>query len=565
MLKKISLSFVLFTLLFYTLAFPFAKSTKAAEETVTTWYSQSFKDWATKVFDSENEDEIFGERYTAAQVQWIFFSFIAHPMNYFLGNELFTCLIREDWSWDNCRDEAERHFLGFDIPLSQTQQSPELASPGFSEVIQGYVASNKLSGVGYVADSMRKLNVHLVPEASAQGFGYNVFPANNNIFRRLWSTSRDVAYFVVVLAVVYVSFLIMFRSKTSGQTAVTVQSALPKIVIALVLITFSYAIAGFMIDIMYVLIGLVATIVVSSQVVTSGWSNVFTFLTTGPYNYGMFGFFFYYAIMFAMAAFSAVFQVMFSPSLPAFVFGLMSAILLPVILLILMFVYFIAFFRAIFMIVRAYVNIVLYIIAAPLMIAAGVAFQGVGFGTWFNGMASNLLVFPVISVLAMLALVFAMAAGGFTTVIGQTIIDIINRIADFLPGGMSADWVIQWNPAYFGHIDNVGWAPPLSIGSYAQAGGGQNNYFLPLLLIVASLSILLLIPKAAEMVRSLMAKKPFAGGSAIGESLAATGAAAAATVAFGSRVGQAGTKIATFYRNRYGSNTPTSTGRPVIK
>ena len=49
----------------------------------------------------------------------------------------------------------------------------------------------------------------------------------------------------------------MFRQKLGGQTAVTVMSALPNLIITLVLITFSYAIAGLVIDLMYLVIYLV--------------------------------------------------------------------------------------------------------------------------------------------------------------------------------------------------------------------------------------------------------------------------------------------------------------------
>ena len=49
----------------------------------------------------------------------------------------------------------------------------------------------------------------------------------------------------------------MFRAKINPQTVVTIQSAIPKAVVALILVTFSYAIAGLMIDLMYLLIGLI--------------------------------------------------------------------------------------------------------------------------------------------------------------------------------------------------------------------------------------------------------------------------------------------------------------------
>src|SRR5258708_14361646 len=84
--------------------------------------------------------------------------------------------------------------------------------------------------------------------------------------------------------------MIMFRVKISPQVVVSVQSALPKIAIALVLVTFSYAIAGFLIDIMYVFVGLFS--LVFSRFTVAGVSFVggsagavtgyFDMLTKGP-------------------------------------------------------------------------------------------------------------------------------------------------------------------------------------------------------------------------------------------------------------------------------------------
>jgi hypothetical protein len=54
--------------------------------------------------------------------------------------------------------------------------------------------------------------------------------------------------------------MIMFRAKLNPQTVISVENALPKIVVALLLITFSFAIAGFLIDLMYISIGIIAVL-----------------------------------------------------------------------------------------------------------------------------------------------------------------------------------------------------------------------------------------------------------------------------------------------------------------
>lgn len=54
-----------------------------------------------------------------------------------------------------------------------------------------------------------------------------------------------------MLVIVTIGFLIMFRVRINPQTVVTLENALPRIFLSLIFITLSYAIAGFMIDIMY--------------------------------------------------------------------------------------------------------------------------------------------------------------------------------------------------------------------------------------------------------------------------------------------------------------------------
>jgi hypothetical protein len=69
---------------------------------------------------------------------------------------------------------------------------------------------------------------------------------------KVWSRFRDIAYLAFVLAFTLIGLAIMFRVKIDARTVMTIQNQIPKIVIALLLVTFSYAIAGFLIDMMYV-------------------------------------------------------------------------------------------------------------------------------------------------------------------------------------------------------------------------------------------------------------------------------------------------------------------------
>lgn len=67
----------------------------------------------------------------------------------------------------------------------------------------------------------------------------------------IWIINRNLVYLLLVVIFVIVGFMIMFRSKLNPQTVVNIQLALPRIVTALILVTFSYAISGFMVDLVF--------------------------------------------------------------------------------------------------------------------------------------------------------------------------------------------------------------------------------------------------------------------------------------------------------------------------
>ncbi len=60
----------------------------------------------------------------------------------------------------------------------------------------------------------------------------------------IWQVFRNIAYGLMSLVLLYVGVLIVLRKRVNPQMIVTVQYSLPKIVIALVLITFSYPIGA---------------------------------------------------------------------------------------------------------------------------------------------------------------------------------------------------------------------------------------------------------------------------------------------------------------------------------
>ena len=118
-----------------------------------------------------------------------------------------------------------------------------------------------VSSVAYVAYVLNHSGI--AKSAYAQGAGWD-FLTNTTLYKddpaagttsqaipvilQLWTISRNLVYLLFVVIFVAIGFMIMFRSKLNPQTVVNIQLALPNIVVSLVLVTFSYAICGFIID-----------------------------------------------------------------------------------------------------------------------------------------------------------------------------------------------------------------------------------------------------------------------------------------------------------------------------
>jgi len=69
----------------------------------------------------------------------------------------------------------------------------------------------------------------------------------------IWVVMRNIAYLLIVLIFIFIGFAVMLRVKIDPRTVMTIENQIPKIIIGLILITFSFAIAGLLIDLMYIL------------------------------------------------------------------------------------------------------------------------------------------------------------------------------------------------------------------------------------------------------------------------------------------------------------------------
>lgn len=487
-MKKIVLSFLaVFYLLFSSSGSVLAQGTPSGNTGVGPWYNQSFPQWATKVFEKSNPTEIFGERYTYAQVTWILHSLEAVIIATIAGPNAINCVVGV-----NSADLGTiiKCATGLIQPPSggSTSNMSGGANVGLAYLTNSLLNTRPASGVQYVKDKASSL--HIVPYAQAQqtGVGFGTLQP----VQVLWTAVRNISYSLMVVVIIVMAFMIMFRVKISPQTVISVQSALPKIAAALILITFSYAIAGFLVDLMYVVVGAFSALIkVNGSTISSGTvTYLFTQLTSGNGLASIVVGLILFAILlfgvgFAAGSVGAISSITFlgigAPLLIGGILLLFVAIMILVILI-----------RLFWLMVQTAAETVILIIVGPLMILAGTLSSSGGFGNWFRTVAANLAVYPTVIVMIFLSHYFFWGwfMGG---ILG-------GGLAAFGPCGATGASLNTFciSPVGFGSVN----LPGMPIGTTIL------GFFL-------SFVILFLIPRAAHIIEATIEGKKFdfAGGA----------------------------------------------------
>ncbi len=135
--------------------------------------------------------------------------------------------------------------------------NPDDGDKNFNRSVFGFMANLLVlpyanppaSGVYWAYSGLQ--NAGFVPKTyAAEGIGFAAIKPLMNI----WKVFRDLSYMLLVLVLISIGFMIMFRAKINPQTVISIENSIPKIVISLLLITFSFPLAGLLIDLMYVII-----------------------------------------------------------------------------------------------------------------------------------------------------------------------------------------------------------------------------------------------------------------------------------------------------------------------
>jgi len=289
-----------------------------------------------------------------------------------------------------------------------------------SSVIATIYTSPPASTYAFVQDIGQTLGF-MPKKAYAQGVGFGGLSA----LLPIWKIFRNLAYLLLALVMVVIGFMVMFRKKIDPKTVVTVQNALPSVVMALLLITFSYAIVGICIDVMYILIGLAGALFQSmglipasslSSVLNGGlWNSVFdTVPESQIFNRIVFGVetlpIGWQLLQIGVIAAGAAIAL----STPLVLVGIGVALAGASSLLISALVslgLLLLFLRLLFFFIGVYIRIILALIFSPFQLLMCAVPGNKAFEGWFKGLLANILVFPAATVMFLLANVFMNPSG----------------------------------------------------------------------------------------------------------------------------------------------------------
>ncbi len=441
------------------------------------WYDPTHAEFEKKVFGGD-QNEIFGERYTYAQVNWII-------------NSIYSFFTPHITSVDD--------MVGLVQSLRQSSSRPALkdyAQLGLPGLLVGGISESLLqppiSGIQEIKSMAAKafdMGTGVQP-AYAQGYGFDQL----SVVRTLWTATRNMAYFLSIILLIAAGFAIMFRIKINPQTVVSLQTMIPKLVIALLLITFSYAIAGLIIDLIYVLIALfLSGLAFFGVFPKSSLTGAVSWFTGSGFS----GVVLYYTIPGLLVFLGSLFGL----------FGLGSLLLswsgISMIIGIIVWIIVIwTLFKIWWMLVKTQLTLIFLIAIGPLQIMLDLIPGQSGFGSWIRNIIANASVFVSVPIMLALNMLFWRPIPSTASVFGISFSDLLSRLTSFIninPLGNS-------NP-----LVNTGAGLPNL--PFVNGNGAIFNF-------VAGYAILTLIPKVADMIRDALKVPAFKYGTAFGEAAA---------------------------------------------
>ena len=355
--------------------------------------------------------------------------------------------------------------------------------------------------------------------AQQQGIGFQGIQP----LMKIWIAFRNITYLLFVLVFVLIGLAIMLRVRIDPRTVMTIQNQIPKIIIGILLVTFSFAIAGFLIDFMWVFVYLVINIISNASGINLstipnnllenpiGFTNNIPFAGVGPT--GILG-----IVITTSDAVKTIVTSLFGPAVitvhpaqqqqqnitqtiidnilvftvpPAAgikaifdLWGIAGDVILKSLgvviggiagilaFLIIAIAILWALFRLWFQLIVAYIGILFDVILAPLWIVAGVLpGVNVGFGTWIRDIVGNLAAFPTAIAMFLFGMVFINAFGE-TQNTGDFVAPLIGNPGSInLIGALIGLGIILYTPKVVDMVRNAIKAPKIDLTPISQAIG----------------------------------------------------------------------------------------------
>ena len=254
------------------------------------------------------------------------------------------------------------------------------------------------SYLAYVSQNLQKHKIISPALAATSGIGFSTFSP----FLTIWMAFRNIAYLALVVFFIVYGFMMMFRVNLGQKTVITVQLAIPKLIVTLLIITFSYAIVGLVYDLMWVVIYFVLNYFASQNIIVFGSKWHPAILASG--KDGLVISLLINAVISGPAAIFGVINLVLGGLAAAIgVIGGYFGIINFIIGLIIMIAVAVSYAKLIFKLIGAFISVVISLVTAPLVLL-GNAFPGsTAIGNWFRTIIANLSVFPV----TMLLLLFS--------------------------------------------------------------------------------------------------------------------------------------------------------------
>lgn len=219
----------------------------------------------------------------------------------------------------------------------------------------------------------------------------------------LWEKVRNIAYVLFIIVLIAAGFMIMFRHKIGGQVAVTVMSTIPNVVVSLLLVTFSFAIVGLIMNLGGILVNVLGGVLElgTDKVIIDNFFSVFGAFFKGDTGGGAASGTLLTGAVTALAGnagLGALTAASVTGALPVIAGAVVLAGIIAVILgIIVLGVVLWASFKVFSTLLKAYAGLLMDTILAPLyLLISAIPGQEQKRTDWFNRVLKNVLVFPVV-------------------------------------------------------------------------------------------------------------------------------------------------------------------------